>query len=164
MHHLLKKIIVLFCLFLSVMGYGQANKTLKDSVFQKGDIIRFPHVVFALSNPCCWGEQLDSIELVANFLKQRSELHAEVAVHMSCPGTPEMNDRLSDFRARHVWNALVVHFKVDSSQVKYKGYGENKLLISQAQIKKAKTNEEKQKLHNINIRMELIVKDIKLSD
>lgn len=158
---MLKKIAVSCCILLSYASCGQANKTLKDPVFQKGDIVLFPAFIFALSLPCCWDEQLDSIKPVAKFLKHHPELKAEVAVHMSYLGSAEMNNRLSDFRARRVRETLVNYFGVDSSALSYKGYGESKLLMSEAQIKKAKTPEEQQKLHNINTRTELIITEVK---
>jgi outer membrane protein OmpA-like peptidoglycan-associated protein len=164
MHPLLKKIIISFCSFLSVTGYAQANKTLKDSVFQKGDVIRTTNIMFGTSHPMGGGYTFDSIQPIADFFKRYPELKLEVAVHTDSRGSYEGNFNLSRSRASAIRDELVTHFKIDSSQVNYKGYGESKLLISEAQINKAKTKEEQNKLHGMNRRVELIVKDIKLPD
>lgn len=151
---------VSFGLFLSVMGYGQANKTLKDSVFQKGDIIRTTNIMFGTSHPMGGGYTFDSIQPIADFLKRYPELKVEVAVHTDSRGSYEGNFHLSRSRASAIRDELVVYFKVDSARLSYKGYGESKLLISEVQINKAKTKEEQNKLHGMNRRVELIVQDV----
>lgn len=160
MYHPMKKIIVPFCLFLAYVSYGQANKTLKDSVFQKGNIIRTTHILFGASHPMAGENTKDSIKPIADFLKRFPELKVEIAVHTDSRGSYEGNVHLSRFRAGAVMDALVVDFEVASSQLSYHGYGKSKLLISEAQIKKAKTKEEQNKLHSMNRRLELIVQDI----
>lgn len=157
----MKKIVLSFSLLFSCICYGQANKTLKDSVFQKGDVIRTTHIMFGASHPLGGGFELDSIKPIADFLQRYPELQVEVAVHTDSWGSFEGNNRLSTSRANAVKDVLVHNFHIDSSRIRSKGYGESKLIISNSQIEKNKNKEEQNKLHSINRRTELIVTDIK---
>lgn len=158
----LKTIIVICLQFLACFAYGQPNKSLQDSVFQKGDMIRAPVIVYGLSHPLGGEHTRDSIGLIANFLKKYPGLRVEVAVHTDSRGSYESNFHLSRFRARAVKEALIHDFRIDSSRVKSSGYGESKPIIPETQIKKAKSKEEAEKLHRINRRTELIITDVSL--
>ena len=141
--------------------FGQSTKTLKDSLFQKGDIIKIPIIVYALSKACCGGEQIDSLKPVGEFLTHHKNFVIEIGCHTASYGSAEKNLILSDFRAKCVWDYLLYDYKLDSMKVKYKGYGETQLLIPEKIILKAKTENEKNKLHLINQRTELKVLEIK---
>jgi predicted alpha/beta superfamily hydrolase len=155
----MKKFAVCLFILVSCIGYSQSNKTLKDSVFKKGDIIQVNYIDYGGSNR--GGEHfLDSLKPVADFLKKHSELKVEIAVHTDSRGSDKGNIVLTDARARTANNTLINYFKIDSSRIKYKGYGETDLLISDAEIKKAKTKEEQNNLHAVNRRTELRVTDV----
>lgn len=158
---MLKKIAVSCCILQSYASCGQANKTLKDPVFQKGDVIRTTNIIFGSSHPLGGSFELDSVKPIADFLQRYPELKVEIAVHTDSRGSSKGNYNLSHSRAQAIRDVLVNNFHIDSSQVSSKGYGESKLLMSEAQIKKAKTPEEQQKLHNINTRTELIITEVK---
>ena len=159
----MKKILVSCCLLFSWACDGQANKTLKDSVFQKGDVIRTTQISFGLSHPLGGRFELDSVKPIADFLRRYPELHVEVAVHTDSRGSSEGNFHLSNSRADAIKDVLIHDFQIDSFRISKRGYGESKLIINNNQIEKAKNKEEQNKLHNINRRTELIVTDIKTS-
>ena len=131
-----------------------ANKTLQDSVFVKGDIIKIPDLLYSLSYPMNPNVN-DSLKPVANFLKKNSTLKTEISTHTDSRGTAKSNLALSKFRAQHVWDYLIKEKGIDSTRLNYKGYGSTLLIISDAEILKVKTREEKEKLHKINRRTEL---------
>lgn len=158
---MLKKITIFFCLLFACNLYGQVNKTLKDSVFQKGDIIRTTNILFGLSHPFGGRFELDSVKPIADFLQRYSELIVEVAVHTDSRGSYEGNYHLSNSRAHAIRDVLVNDFHIDSSRISSKGYGESKLIIKNNQIEKAKSNEDKNNLHSINRRTELIITEVK---
>jgi len=137
--------------------FGQTSKTLKDTIFKKGDIIKIPTIIYTLSKPCCADSQRDSIKPVALFLNAHKDLKVVIAASTDSRGTYDKNLLLSTARAKSVWESLVFDFKVDSNSVKYKGYGESKLIISDTKILNVKTKEQKEELHRINRRTELIV-------
>jgi hypothetical protein len=147
-------ILISFC-------FGQSTKTLKDSLFKKGDIVKIPTIIYGMSKPCCWPPQTDSIKPVADFLNKNKNLTIELGCYSDTRGDAKMNILLTSARAKSVWDYLVFELKVDSTRIKYKGYGENHLIISDKEILQAKTADEKQKLHLINQRTQLTILDIK---
>lgn len=130
-------------------------------MFQKGDVISTTHIILGTSHPLGGEFVLDSIKPIADFLMRYPELNVEIAVYTDSRGSYEGNHHLSGFRATTTKDALIHHYQIDASRLSSKGYGKSKLIISNSQIKKAKTPEEQQKLRNINQRVELIVTGIK---
>ena len=136
------------------------NKTIKDTIFSKGDIIKIPELIYQLSHPM-GKETVDSLQPIANFLKKYPTLKVEISCHTDSRGKDTLNLMLSDFRAKHVWDYLIKEKGIDSTRLNYKGYGETLLIVSDSEILKAKTKEEKEQLHKINRRTELKVIDVK---
>jgi OmpA family len=136
------------------------NKTLKDSVFVKGDIIKIPELLYSLSHPMNPTVN-DSLVPVADFLKKYPTLKVEISSHADSRGSANGNLQLSKFRAEHVWNYLIKGKGIDSTRLYYKGYGATLLIIPDTEILKVKAREEKEKLHKINRRTELKVIDLK---
>jgi outer membrane protein OmpA-like peptidoglycan-associated protein len=136
------------------------NKTIKDSVFSKGDIIKIPELVYQLSYPM-GKETIDSLQPIADFLKKYPILKIEISCHTDSRGKDTLNIMLSNFRAKYVMDYLIKEKGIDSNRLNYKGYGETRLIISDSEILKAKTKEEKEQLHKINRRTELKVIDVR---
>lgn len=66
---------------MSVACAGQANKTLQDSVFVKGNIIKIPQMMFSFCKPGLMQQQLDSLRPTADFLKAHKNFIIEISVH-----------------------------------------------------------------------------------
>jgi hypothetical protein len=132
------------------------NKTLKDSVFSKGDIIKIPEIIYGMSNT--WYPTMpDSVKPIADFLNKHKNLVVELGCHTDTRGKAEFAAKLSVHRVLSPYDYLVRELKVDTNQLKYKGYGSSRPIILDAEIKKAKTQAEKEKLHQKNQRTELKV-------
>jgi hypothetical protein len=151
------KVCIIILIIVSFSCFGQRIKTLKDSVFDVGDVIRIPVIEYGLSKPCCWPPQIDSIRLIGDFLNKHKNLGVELACHTDARGSKKFNRKLSVFRVKQVWQYLTVELKIDPAQVRYKGYGESKPIIRHRKIRRAKTSEEQNRLHLMNQRTELIV-------
>ena len=136
------------------------NKTIKDSVFSKGDIIKIPELIYQLSHPM-GKETFDSLQPIADFLKKYPTLKIEISCHTDGRGKDTLNIMLSNFRAKHIWDYLIKEKGIDSNRLTYKGYGEIRLIVSVSEILKVRTKEEKEKLHKINRRTELKVIDVR---
>ncbi len=163
----MKKTIIALLIFTSVIASGQTksllpNKTLKDSVFAIGDIIKIPELIFDLSFPIRH-ETVDSLKPVIDFLKKHPTLIVEIGHHTDIRGSIEQNNLLSEFRMKHVWEYLVKERSIDPAKLKYKGYGETLPIIKENQIKAAKTREGKEYLYSLNRRTEFKVLEINIS-
>lgn len=139
----------------------KANKTIYDSAFVVGDIIKIPQVIFTLSKAEHYGPSRysidDSLEITGNFLLKHPNLTVEYCNHTDSRGSEQANQKLTEVRSKACIDYLVEMKKIDPSKIISKGYGESRLLISDAELLKAKTMQEKEKLHQINRRQELIV-------
>jgi len=141
-------------------GYvKKANKTIKDSVFVVGDIIKIPAILFYSSTQ--YGEMnqstKDSLNAIGDFLLKNPNLTVEVTNHTDYRGSDDYNNRLSQEKAKACVTYLVKEKNIEQSRITPKGCGEAFLLIDEDDIKKAKTKGEKEALHQMNNRTELVV-------
>lgn len=128
----------------------EPNKTLRDTLFKRGDIIKIPEVVYVLDGNGT--ENDDSLKIVANFLISHPKLVVEIGSHTDSRGYAESNLDLSEKRAESVKNYLISKFTVNPNQINSKGYGETQPLVPDTEILKATTKQEKEALHQINRR------------
>lgn len=150
-------IFVLSVSTLSSQVHGKfADKTLTDTSFSKGDIIKIPELCYNLSHPIS-DMVMDSLNIVAEFLKKHPSLKVEIGCHTDSRGDSNKNLQLSIFRAEKVREYLITAKGIDASRLTCKGYGETFNIISESEILKAKTKEDIEKLHRINRRTELKV-------
>jgi outer membrane protein OmpA-like peptidoglycan-associated protein len=159
------KIFIITFLLFAATTFSQTkgrlpNKTIKDTIFSKGDIIKIPELIYQHSFPI-GKETMDSLIPVANFLKRFPNLKVEIGCHTDSRGDADGNNRLSEFRAKHVLEVLVIHHGIDASRITCKSYGESAPIIADKEILKAKTDKDKAKLYAINRRTELKVLEVK---
>ena len=103
----------------------------------------------------------DSVKPIADLLSKHKNLVVELGCHTDTRGKAESNIKLSAHRVLSTYDYLVRELKVDSARLKYKGYGSSIPIIQDFEIKKVKTQAEKEKLHQINQRIELKVIEVK---
>lgn len=137
----------------------KANKTIYDSVFVVGDIIKIPAIPFYSSTE--YGEMnkitRDSLNAIGDFLLKYPNLIVEITNHTDYRGSDEYNNRLSQEKAKACVNYLTKEKQIDPTRITPKGYGESFLLMDEDEIKKVKTKAEKEALHQMNNRTELVV-------
>lgn len=133
------------------------SKTFSDSVFIIGDRIKCPGIRFQLAHYNLIEESLDSIQLVAQFLKNNPRLIVEIGVHTDSRGSAYSSRRLSHKRAETIHNLLVEKYDIDSTQIRYQGYEDAKLIIPDDLIYPLKETDlyEYERRHQINRRVEL---------
>ena len=141
-------------------GYvKKANKTIKDSVFAVGDIIKLPSIPFYSSTE--YGEMnqntKDSLNAIGDFLLKNPNLTVEVTNHTDYRGSEEYNNRLSAEKAKACVTYLTKEKNIDPTKITPKGCGEDFLLMDEDEIKKVKGKKEKEALHQMNNRTELVV-------
>lgn len=151
-------IIFLFA-FQNPENVKKTNKTIKDSVFVVGDIIKIPAILFYSSTQ--YGEMnpstRDSLNAVADFLLKNPNLTVEVTNHTDYRGSEEYNNRLSAEKAKACVTYLTKEKNIDPTKITPKGCGEAFLLMNEDDIKKVKGKKEKEALHQMNNRTELVV-------
>ena len=151
----------LCCLFvLLALGLNAQNrKTINDSVFAVGDLVLLPEVRFSSCQPIAYTDT--AIAQIANFLNSHKGLRCEMAVHTDTRGNKESNRLLTEARGQSVFNELTHNYQVEKSQISIKGYGSSAPLVSDEEIRQAKTKQEKEELHARNRRIELKILEIK---
>lgn len=141
-------------------GYvKKANKTIKDTEFSVGDIIQIPSIPFYSSTE--YGEMnsttKDSLNAVAEFLLKNPNLTLELTNHTDYRGSEEYNNRLSAEKAKACVTYLTKEKNIDATKITPRGCGENFLLTDEDDIKKIKGKKEKEAMHQMNNRTELVV-------
>ncbi|MBL7930996.1 MAG: OmpA family protein [Bacteroidia bacterium] len=157
----MKNIYLAALLFFSLCIFSQtnsprANKTLADTVFEKGDIVKLPTLIYELSYPAN-PKTKEALKPVADFIKKHPKIKFEIGVHTDFRGSKESNQQLAEFRAIQLYEFLVMEFGIDSEKMTYRAYGENVPLVSEEEIAKITSNEEKAKMYLLNQRTELKV-------
>lgn len=140
----------------------RANKTINDSEFAVGDVIKLPTINWLA--PTAYGEinqnTKDTLNVIGDFLLKYPNLTVEVTNHTSYKGTDEYNFRLSQERAKAIVNYLVNEKKIDQTKITPKGLGKGSLLYTEEDVKKVATKAEKKALDAQNIRTELVVTQV----
>ncbi|MDF2447793.1 MAG: ompA 2 [Bacteroidota bacterium] len=114
--------------------------------------IRFPAVQYDLGKATLRPESKDSLNFLYQTLIDNPSIVIELQAHTDSRGNNKANQELSEARAKSCVDYLNVEKKIPLERLKSKGWGEEKLLIKDAVINKAKTKEEKEALHQKNRR------------
>jgi hypothetical protein len=101
----------------------------------------------ARDSASCYPE--NTVLWIVKMLKENPEIIIELSAHSS--SNEKFQDELSILRAEKV-RLDFIRYGINEKRLIAKGYGIKKLKISDAQIKKAKTKEEKEALQSINRR------------
>lgn len=96
------------------------------------------------------------LDKIVKIMKDNPGISIELGSHTDTRASDGYNMSLSDRRAQ-ASAAYIVSKGISKNRIKGKGYGETKLKVSDAQIEKATTTEEKEALHQLNRRTEFII-------
>lgn len=113
--------------------------------------IKFPAVLYDLAKATLRPESQDSLNFLYQTLIDNPTIIIELSAHTDSRGTTKSNDDLSQARAQSCVDYLISK-GIPKERLQAKGYGERKLKITDAQISKVKTTEEKEALHQVNRR------------
>lgn len=118
--------------------------------------IRLPEVLYPLDKYYLTQQAKDSMLYLFNILEENKNLVIELRSHTDSRGSDKYNLRLSDNRAKSCVDYLVEK-GIPADRMVAKGYGEKKLLLSDAEIAKYATKEEQEAAHQLNRRTEFVV-------
>ena len=113
--------------------------------------IRFPDVLYDLGQSSLRPESQDSLNFLYQTLIDNPSFLIELSAHTDSRGGDPDNLKLSDERAKSCFDYLVSK-GIPAERMVPKGYGEKRLLITDAQIAKMGTTEEKEAGHQKNRR------------
>ncbi|MBI3135422.1 MAG: OmpA family protein [Bacteroidetes bacterium] len=86
------------------------TKTLSDSVFEVGDVLRAPEIWFELSGHGFMPESDSSFKKLAEFYRRNPFILTEIQVHSDTRGQADANLRLSLYRAKAVVSQLITQY------------------------------------------------------
>lgn len=96
------------------------TKYVVDQQTQLNNVIS---VFFTKASSVINASQKPNVELVANFLKNNPSATVSINGYASPEGSAEINEKLSDARAKAVRDMLVKTYGIDSDRITYKGHG-----------------------------------------
>ena len=114
--------------------------------------IRFPAVLYDLGKASLRPESKDSLNFLYQTLIDNPSIVIQLQSHTDSRGDNKKNQQLSEERAKACVIYLNEEKKIPLARLTSKGFGEEKLLVKDVVINKAKTKEEKEALHQKNRR------------
>ena len=94
------------------------------------------------------------VDSIVTFLNANKNVKIEIQNHCDSRGSPVLNNNLTMARAQAITDYLIQK-GINKDRLMPKGYGETKLLITDAQINRAKSQQKKEALHALNRRVVL---------
>lgn len=137
----------------TTVGVEEA-KTFKGINFSLVPIekeIRFPDVLYDVGQSTLRPESKDSLEFLYQTLIDNPAFVIELSAHTDSRGGDAENLKLSDARAKSCFDYLVSK-GIPADRMVPKGYGEKRLLVTDPEINKLGTTEEKEAAHQRNRR------------
>ena len=145
---------------ITTVGLTESTTFVKEYLLQPvipDRAIALPEVLFDLASATLRPEGKDSLQTLYHTLLDNPTIVIELAAHTDSRGSDKSNIVLSQNRAQSCVNYLI-SLGIDPARMVAKGYGETRLKISDAEIAKMPTNEEKEAAHQKNRRVEFTVK------
>lgn len=115
--------------------------------------ILLANVFFDLGKSTLRKESFVELNKLQAFLKENSSIKIEIGGHTDTRGDDKANQKLSEDRAKAVYDFLV-NGGIDANRLTYKGYGEEKPINSDEKIAQLETEIAKEKAHQENRRTE----------
>ncbi len=142
-------------------GYEQELKTLNQKHYKKGDKILVGVNYSDSQIYYTQGKDKLLLDSILQFLNKNDSLIVEIQNHTDSRGNFNANQKISAFRSKSL-KYYLLNRGINESRLLTKGFGESQPLIHDSIIQKQPTKELKNKLHLINIRTYLVIRDIKL--
>jgi OOP family OmpA-OmpF porin len=153
-------IVIFLNIFTSFSIYSQSEdssyKKFNDSIFEIGDRIVAPRIYFSYQGGSrILNESNDSIKVIADFLIKYPNIEIEIGAHTDTRGNEQYNLKISAHRANSVKSVLEHKFEISPNRITTKGYGHSNPIVPNEKIQEAENQEQKEKLHVLNRRIEI---------
>lgn len=137
----------------------EANYKLVAIEIDKTDlneVVQLEPIHFDLNSSYLREDAKAELDKIIKILNNNPEMHIDLRAHTDTRGEDGYNQWLSERRAQRSAE-YIISSGIDEGRLTYKGFGESKLKISEEEINNASSEEEKERLHQINRRTEFIV-------
>lgn len=126
--------------------------------YRKDDKILVPKIHFdSTDKATILKKSIDSIKIISAFIKSNPNLKIVIIINTSTKGKGDINLEISKKRAHNLKKKLD---SMNENKCIIFGYGENVPIISEAIIEKLESKEKRDRLHEINQRIELRIIEI----
>jgi peptidoglycan-associated lipoprotein len=145
---------------ITTVGLKESTTFVKEYLLQPvipDKPIALPEVLFDLGSASLRPEGQDSLQTLYQTMVDNPTIIIELAAHTDSRGSDKANMTLSQNRAQSCVNYLISK-GIDPVRMVAKGYGESRPKITDAEIAKMATTEEKEAAHQKNRRVEFSVK------
>lgn len=134
-------------------GFKEYEKNIDLKKVEVGQTIVLRNIFFDYDKATLRDASRNELERLIKLLNENPTLRIEISGHTDSQGDATYNQKLSENRAKAVVEYLV-KAGIDPKRLEFKGYGEQQLQISEADIAKMKTKSEKEDAHQQNRRTE----------
>ncbi len=104
-----------------------------------GNTVRLNNIFFEFDSDRLTDESKTELNKVVRFLNSNPDIKITISGHTDDVGSTEYNQRLSEKRAKAVYDFLINH-GIEPEKLTYKGYGESKPLVSNTDEKSRQMN------------------------
>lgn len=118
--------------------------------------IKLPEILYEFDKTTLTPQAKDSLEVLYKILVDNPNIVIELRANTDSRGSDNYNLKLSQGRAESVVKYLISR-GIEKERMVPKGYGETNLLISDAEINKLATEEEREAAHQLNRRTEFSI-------
>jgi outer membrane protein OmpA-like peptidoglycan-associated protein len=134
-------------------GYKEYEKNIDLKQVEVGATIVLKNIFYDFDKATLTDASTNELERLVKMLQDNPTIKIELGSHTDSQGDNAYNQSLSEKRAKSVVDYLIGK-AISPDRLVSKGYGETKLLITDAEIAKMKTKAEKEAAHQENRRTE----------
>lgn len=134
-------------------GYKEYEKNIDLKQVEVGATIALKNIFYDFDKATLRPESANELERLTKMLTDNPTVKIELGSHTDSQGSNDYNQKLSEARAKSVMDYLIGK-GISPDRLTSKGYGETKLLVTDAQIAAMKTKTEKEAGHQENRRTE----------
>jgi outer membrane protein OmpA-like peptidoglycan-associated protein len=121
-----------------------------------GAMLGLKPIYFDLNSSYLRSDAKTELDRIVEIMKENAAIIVELRSHTDSQGELKYNTWLSDRRAKSSANYIISQ-GISKDRIAGKGFGQSQLVVTDEEIKLAKTKEEKEALHQQNRRTEFIV-------
>lgn len=128
----------------------------EDGITDLNDVSDISPILFDLNSSFLRSDATKGLDVVVRLMKDNPGMVIKLKAHTDSRADDDYNMWLSDRRADRSME-YIIKKGIDPSRVSAEGLGETQLKVSDAEIAKASSEAEKERLHQMNRRTEFIV-------